>query len=98
MKAILADVPEDPAALKARTLPRGLPGAPGEGSRHCRERIQKTPPKRVTSADAEICFAIDLAAAKPVSARRIKTELHAGWPRAQELRDHLKTMLAMPDN
>lgn len=67
------------------------PGATGK-------RIQKTPPKRVTGPDAEIYFATDLAAGKPVSAKRIKTELRVGWPRAQELRDHLKTMLAMPDN
>jgi hypothetical protein len=58
------------------------------------KRPGKTPRRRVTDSDAEIYFATDLAAGKQISARRIQTEMHVGWDRARELREHLESVLS----
>ena len=74
------------------TLSRGSSGGGSHGSR--RKRGSGGPPERVTNAAAEMHFADDLMAGNTVSANRIHKELHVGWPRATELREHLAGLAA----
>jgi hypothetical protein len=103
MRALPAGAPEDPPAGSGRALPgdslRGAPQVRQKRSpRTAGKRTQKTSHRRVTDSDAELYFAADLAAGKQISARRIQTEMHVGWDRARELREHLATVLVAADN
>jgi hypothetical protein len=97
-KTLPPGTPGDSAPASERT-PQQSPGArPGRPASTPQKRSPGTagrrPRKRVTDADAEIYFGTDLAAGKTVSAKRIQAEMHVGWDRARELREHLQSVVA----
>ena len=79
-----------PAVRTAPASGRTRPGAPRTPDR------TRTPAPAVTSEDAEVHFAADLAEGRVPSARRIKADLHVGQDRAAQIRDHLATIAATP--
>jgi hypothetical protein len=71
--------------------PSGAPARPRKSApKAARNRVRKP----VVAEAAEVHFAADLAEGRVPSARRIKTELHLGQARANEIREHLGKVLA----
>jgi hypothetical protein len=99
----VALTPAGPVCPWPRPVPL-LPAKPGRcapdsAPAPVRTRTRRAPAPRtrertrtrgaVTSQDAEVHFAADLADGQVPSARRIKTELHVGQARATQIHDHL---------
>jgi hypothetical protein len=95
VRAARTGTPAKAAGSRARTAPETVPGAPSEGVRtksrkRARARARNRAP--VTPQDAEIHYAADLANGTMPAVRQIRSDLHVGTPRAQEIRAHLESV------
>jgi hypothetical protein len=87
--------PEAQPETASEVHPAAAPApAPASAPRSAPKRTRSRTRKAVTAEVAEVHFADDLAERRVPSARRIKSELHIGQPRANEIREHLGTVLA----
>ena len=91
--AVVAAVPAAATVPELVPVPEVVPAAPVPVPERCAVPAKRVPAPRQREY-AETHYAADLASGRVPGVLRIRTDLKVGQPRAQELRDHLASVLA----